>query len=133
MSALGTIFDVVGGICTAGGAVMLMNQAYQSLTTRRAPGKVVAWASEQDGSNVRYRAQLAYTTPDGAQHTGETTSLAFDTDRDARPPGTKVTVRYSQAEPGAVDIADGFFGTWGVPLIGVAIGVAGFAIGTVLH
>jgi hypothetical protein len=133
MSVLGTICDVGGGICLAGGAVLLMNLGYLSLTTRLAPGKVTGWTEEQDGRIVRYRAQLVYQGPGGAEQAAIATSLSFDSDRDANPPGSKVRVRYYKGVPESANIADGFWTSWGAGLIGVAIGIAAFALGTLLH
>lgn len=133
MSAIGMLFDVIGGLGAAGGAVILLNQAYATVTTRPAPGTIVNWVEEKDGEIVRFRAQLAYTTPDGHSYTSASASRQFDSDRSAKPAGTAVTVRYNKAVPDLVTIEESFNSRWGVALTGVVIGAAALALGTLMH
>jgi hypothetical protein len=133
MSAIGMLFDVIGGLGAPGGAVILLNQAYATVTTRPAPGTIVNWVEEKDGEIVRFRAQLAYTTPDGRSYTSASASRQFDSDRSAKPAGTAVTVRYNKAVPDLVTIEESFNSRWGVALIGVVIGAAALALGTLMH
>lgn len=128
MRLIGTTFDVIGALGTAIGAIGLMNQGYAALVSTRAAGRVTAWALE-DGETDRYRATLAYTDATGAAREATSTELASTAERDARPVGTPVALRYRTREPEYAAIDEGFFSTWGSMLVALAIGIAGFAIG----
>ncbi len=133
MGVISTLLDVIGALGVVIGAIILMNEAYATLISRPAPDRIVDWLEETEGEIVRYRAQLAYTTPDGVARTAASASRQFDSDREAQPAGTAVTVRNNKADPDWVKIEGDFFSRWGVALFGAPLGIAALALGMSLR